>query len=83
MSVRNQLKLLVGGLGARRPGRTPGERSTMGEFLDRNRFVAAAIFVVTVAAIVLISSAGISTLNVPVLPNQVATARITALASFN
>ena len=55
----------------------------MGEFLDRNRFVAAAIFVVTVAAIVLISSAGISTLNVPVLPNQVATARITALASFN
>lgn len=55
----------------------------MGEFLDRSRFVAAAIFIVTVAAIVLISSAGISTLNVPVLPNQVATARITALASFN
>lgn len=83
MSVRNQLKLLVGDPGALRPSRRPAERSTMGEFLDRSRFVAAAIFIVTVAAIVLISSAGVSTLNVPVLPNQVATARVTALASFN
>src|SRR5947209_11970124 len=82
MSVRNQLKLLVGGLGARRAGRTTLETSAMSEFLERSRLIAALIFVVTVAAIVLISSAGISTLNVIVRPNQVASARVTALASF-
>lgn len=84
MSVRNQLKLLVGGLGARRAARTTGEGpSGVGEFLARSRLVAALIFVFTVAAIVLISSAGVSTLNVPVLPNQIAGARVTALASFS
>jgi membrane-associated HD superfamily phosphohydrolase len=55
----------------------------MGEFLDRSRLIAALIFIVTVAAIVLISSAGVSTLNVPVQTNQVASARVTALASFS
>ena len=55
----------------------------MSEFLERSRFIAALIFIVTVAAIVLISSAGISTLNVPVLPDQIATSRVTALASFS
>jgi cyclic-di-AMP phosphodiesterase PgpH len=54
----------------------------MGEFLDRSRLIAALIFIITVAAIVLISFAGVSTVDVPVLPNQVATARLTALASF-
>ncbi|MEY4939641.1 MAG: hypothetical protein RIQ93_1376 [Verrucomicrobiota bacterium] len=83
MSFRNQLKLLVGGLGARRTGRSMAGSSRMGEFLEKSRLIAAAIFVLTVAAIVLISSAGITTLNVPVLPNQIATARIAALASFN
>ena len=85
MSVRNQLKLLVGGLGARRPGGPPSaqQRSNMGEFLERSPVVAALIFIVTVAAILLISSAGINTFDVPVLPNQVATSRVTALASFS
>lgn len=84
MSVRNQFKLLVGGLSARRAGHAaPAMVSGMGEFLVRSRLVAALIFVVTVAAIVLISSAGISTLNLPVLPNQIATARVTALTSFS
>ena len=83
MSVRNQLKLLVGGLGARRAGRVSPPLSATREFLDRSRLVAALIFVVTVVAILLISSAGITTLNVPVLPDQVATTRVTASASFS
>ncbi len=81
MSVRNQLKLLVGGLGARRRG--PAAPSAMSEFLERSRLIAVLIFVVTVAAIVVISSVGVSTLNVSVLPNQVATARVTALVPFS
>lgn len=55
----------------------------MGEFLERSRLIAALIFIVTVAAIVLISSVGVSTVNLPVMPNQVATSRVTALASFS
>ncbi|HUR60477.1 MAG TPA: HDIG domain-containing protein [Opitutaceae bacterium] len=83
MSVRNQLKLLVGGLGPRRPGRPSATTTAMGEFLERSRLVAAVIFIVTVAAIVLISSAGVSTLNIPIRENHVASTRVTALASFN
>jgi hypothetical protein len=81
MSVRNQLKLLVGGINARRQGRatTP---SAMAEFLERSPLIAAVIFVLTVAAIVLISSAGVSTVNIPLLPDQIATSRVAALASF-
>jgi putative nucleotidyltransferase with HDIG domain len=80
--VRNHLKLLVGGLAARRAG-GPAARSGMSEFLDRSRVIAVLIFVITVAAIVLISSAGVNTHDVPVQVNQVATARVTALTSFN
>src|SRR4030095_15618113 len=84
MSVRNQLRLLVGGLNARRNARAaPAAPSAMGEFLERSRLVAAMIFIVTVVAIVVISSAGISTLNTPVMVNQVATSRITALVPFS
>jgi putative nucleotidyltransferase with HDIG domain len=85
MSVRNQLKLLVGGLSGRRPGghAPPAARSAMSEFLERSRLVAAAIFVVTVVAIVLISSAWVSTLDVPVRVGQIATTRVSALASFS
>jgi cyclic-di-AMP phosphodiesterase PgpH len=85
MSVRSQLKLLVGGLHVRQGSRPPTgtARSPLGQFLERSPVVAALIFVVTVAAIVLISSAGLSTLNVPYLPNQIATSRVTALASFS
>ncbi len=82
MSVRNQLKLLVGGLNARRGGPVNTASPAWSEFLERSRVVAALIFVVTVAAIVLISSAGVTTLNVPVLPGQVASSRVIASASF-
>jgi len=82
MSVRNQLKLLVGGLAARRPAPAPGT-SPAREFLERSRLVAASIFLCTVTAIVFISSAGISTLNAPLLVDQVATSQISALVPFN
>ena len=84
MSVRNQLKLLVGGLSARRAGRNPQTvPSAMGEFLERSRVISVLIFVVTVAAIVVISSVGVTTLNTPLLINQVATSRMTALVPFS
>ena len=83
MSVRNQLKLLVGGLGARRAGRSGPAHSATREFFDRSRLVAMLIFFATVALIVLISSAGLTTLNVPVLPNQLATVRVVAGAAFS
>jgi hypothetical protein len=83
MSVRNQFKLLVGGLAARRTGAAPSvAQSAMREFLDRSRAVAALIFLFTVAAIVVISSAGLSTLNAPINVDQVATSRVVALAPF-
>src|ERR1044072_6087863 len=84
MSVRNQLKLLVGGLSARRGSRPPNavEPSAMSEFLERSRLVAVLIFICTVVAIVLISWAGVSTLDAPLVENQVATSQLTALVSF-
>ena len=83
MSVRNQIKLIVGGLSARRSGSTTQSTpSAMSEFLERSRLIAVLIFVVTVAAIVLISSAGITTLDTPLLVNQIAPSRITALVPF-
>ncbi len=81
MSVKNQWKLLVGGLSSRRPARSPAQ-SAAREFLERSRLVAALIFIVTVAAIVLISSAGQTSLRLAVLPGQTATVRVTAAAPF-
>lgn len=82
MSVRNQLRLLLGGLGAGRSAR-PVTRSAMADFLERSRLVAGLIFIVTVAAIVVISSAGLTTLDAPLLLNQTATTRVSAQASFD
>ena len=52
------------------------------EFLETSQLITVLIFVATVAAIVLISFVGINTLNLPVLPNQLSTIRITASAPF-
>ena len=59
---------------------TPGPPPSSGfrEFLDRSRLVAGLIFIVTVAAIVVVSSAGMRVLDLPVLPNQIAPVRIVA-----
>jgi putative nucleotidyltransferase with HDIG domain len=84
MSVRDQFRLLMGGLNARR-AQPPSSRahSAAREFLDRSRLVSGFIFVITVVAIVLISSAGVTTANLPVMPNQLATVRVVASASFS
>ena len=52
-------------------------------FLEGSRLVAALIFLATVAAIVLISYVGVTTVNLPVLPGQTATVRVTASAPFS
>lgn len=53
------------------------------EFLETSRLVTLLIFAATTAAIVLISFVGISTANLPVLPNQIASLRIVASAPFS
>ncbi|MBI5767736.1 MAG: HDIG domain-containing protein [Verrucomicrobia bacterium] len=84
MSVKNQFKLLLGGLAARRSGTAaPAAQSALREFLDRSPLVSAAIFVFTVVAILLISSAGMTTAHVSVLPGQLATVRVSASAPFS
>jgi hypothetical protein len=60
----------------------PTKGAAVRGFLDQNRLVGVFIFLVTVVAIVLISSAGISTTNLPVLPGQIATMRVVASTSF-
>lgn len=63
--------------------RRGAEPSALLDFIERSRIVTAFIFITTVAAIVFVSSAGITTDHLPVLPNQIATTRIVAQASFS
>lgn len=79
MSLFNQLKTL---LGMRRQRRT-AEAGPFVVFLEHSRLVTALIFLCTVTAIVAISSAGLNTAHLPVLPNQLATARIVAALPFS
>jgi putative nucleotidyltransferase with HDIG domain len=83
MSVRNQLKLLVGGLSAHRRGPVSPTSAAFRDFLEQSRVVAALIFILTIVVIVLISSVGVSTINMPVLPHQLATAQVTASTPFS
>ena len=83
MSVRNQWKLLVGGLSQGRPAADTAGGSAIREFMDKSRLVAVLIFLVTVTTIVVISSVGMTTLNLPVLPNQIATVRVGASTPFS
>lgn len=53
------------------------------EFLETSRLITLLIFAATTAAIVLISFVGISTANLPVLENQIASLRIVASAPFS
>src|SRR5580704_17132302 len=73
----------MGGLNARRSEPSSARSSGFRDFLDQSRMVAGLIFVVTVAAIVLISSAGMRVLDLPVLPNQIAPVRIVAGVPFS
>lgn len=79
MSVFSQL---LSRFNRRRP-RRKAEPHAITAFLATSRWVTALIFVTTVAAIVFISSVGVSTGDLPVLPNQLATVRITAAVPFN
>jgi putative nucleotidyltransferase with HDIG domain len=83
MSVTRKLKLLVGGMGPQPGERGPAAGSGWADFLDRSRWVAGAIFIVTVCAIALISSVGVRLLDLPVTPNQLAPARIVAGLPFS
>jgi putative nucleotidyltransferase with HDIG domain len=82
MSVRNQLKLIVGGLGSRR-GAAKAASSGFRDFLEGSRVVSVLIFIVTVSAIVAVSSVKMRVLDVPVLPNQVAPIKIVAGVPFS
>jgi putative nucleotidyltransferase with HDIG domain len=83
MSLIKNLKLLRGGLLSPRRVRKTAEVSAALEFLEKNRAIAALIFIATVAAIVLISSVGVGTADLPVLPNQLAAVRIVASTPFS
>jgi putative nucleotidyltransferase with HDIG domain len=83
MSFRDTFNLLLGRARLRRKGRCRPAHSATREFLDRSRVVAALIFVVTVVSIVIVSSVGMTTLNLPVQLNQVATVRVVSSASFS
>jgi putative nucleotidyltransferase with HDIG domain len=63
--------------------RKTARSSSVGEFLQSSRIVAAFIFFVTVVTIVGISFVGIHAVNLPVLPNQIASTRIVASESFS
>lgn len=78
MSLRQHLRSLL----TRSKVRRGAEPSAFMEFIERSRVITALIFIATVAAIVFVSSAGIANHQLPVLPNQVATVRIAAGASF-
>jgi hypothetical protein len=71
VSLRQQLKLLLG----------PPSAGAQ-EFVESSRLVATLIFAATVAAVVLISFVGVTTANLPVLPNQLASVRVVASAPF-
>lgn len=79
MSLVNKIKAA---LGPRRSRRT-AEPGTVMIFFEKSRWVTALICCVTVVAIVVISSAGLHTANLPVLPNQLATAQIDAALEFS
>ena len=82
MSLIKNWKLLRGGLSSPRRARKTARASATLQFLEESRAVAIFIFVATVAAIVLISFVGVTTADLPVLPNQLAAVRIVASAPF-
>ena len=83
MSLRQNLQLLRGGLLGPRHVRKPAEISAALSFLEKSRLIAFLIFIATVAAIVLISFVGVTPIDLPVLPGQLATVRVVASTSYN
>jgi putative nucleotidyltransferase with HDIG domain len=81
MSLLKKLQSITGFKPAPPKRKTAQVSGTM-EFFETSRLIAGLIFVVTVAAIVLISFVGVNTASLPVLPNQYASVRIVASAPF-
>jgi len=82
MSLLKKLQSITGYKPAPPKRKTAQVSGTM-EFLETSRLIAGLIFVVTVAAIVLISFVGVNTASLPVLPNQYASVRIVASGPFS
>lgn len=82
MSVFDKLKLIRGSADRPRRTRKTAEVSGTAEFLETSPLVSTLIFVATVVAIVFISFVGVSTVNLPVLPNQLSSVRVVAGAPF-
>jgi cyclic-di-AMP phosphodiesterase PgpH len=82
MAFLQKLRLLRGGAPVRKRRKTV-HTSVAAAYLRQSQSVGFLIFVVTVAAIVLISFVGVSSATLPVLPNQLAMVRIVAGAPFS
>ena len=82
MAFLQKLRLLRGGSPLRKRRKTV-RTSVAGTYLRESMSVGFLIFVITVAAIVLISFVGVSSATLPVLPNQLAMVRIVAGAPFS
>ena len=77
MHSRYRLKQLLADL------RAPVLSPRAAAFLERSRLIAGLILIATVAAIVLTSYIGVSTVNQPVLPGQIANVHLTASEAFH
>ncbi|MDX2185440.1 MAG: HDIG domain-containing protein [Opitutaceae bacterium] len=83
MSLLDKLRALPGQAAQPLRMRKTAEVSGTVEFLETSPLVALLIFIATVAAIVLITFVGVTTANLPVLPNQISPVHITASESFS
>jgi hypothetical protein len=81
MAFLQKLRLLRGS--SLRKRRKTVRTSVAGTYLRESQSVGFLLFVITVAAIVLISFVGVSSATLPVLPNQLAMVRIVAGAPFS
>ncbi len=82
MSFLDKLRLLTGDPAAPQRKRKTTHVSGTVEFLETSNLIAILIFIATVAAIVVISTVGVSNQNLPVLTNQIAQTRIAASDTF-
>jgi membrane-associated HD superfamily phosphohydrolase len=82
MPLLDRLKLLRGGAAAPRKRLRAASISARWDQWESSRLIAGLIFVATVAAIVLVSSVGVSSSDIFLLPNQRAAVRITASVPF-
>jgi putative nucleotidyltransferase with HDIG domain len=83
MSWLKKVRARLAGTAEIRRTRKTGEQSAVLSTLENSPVVAAGIFIATVGLIVLISFVGVSSIALPVQPNQLATVRIVATEPFS